>query len=435
MGLVKYFFIVNQRGSPILVRGFLDEASQSVVELFYQRLISEPPPQPVFRLDGINFAYIVYNSLYFVIATRESMAPNVLLALLKRIPVLITDYTGKCSERTFQKNLALAYEIIDEVLSFGCPQATDSSNLLHLVFNTVPYDLNILPEFIQRSLFPGSGYERPLALPIEQRGKTSNEIYLVIQESVSLTLSPQNQLLRSNISGRGLIKSYLQGLPSVLLQLDPMMTVANRPIPKNLPLKYDDICFAPFVQAQSFDSDRSMTFQPPDGENEIFTYRTTRPIPPPFTFSVVFETVMAKVIVVRISIQSSFPSTIHATDVTTIFQCPIEISSVSCEIPSSLLDSQVPDYDRKSRQAKWTIKNFPGMQEYSVRFRFIFDDGLSGAAETVLGPISLQYQIENYLTSGLSVKNFMASTQGSASPPKKWSRLVSDASCYTINLI
>jgi len=435
MGLVKYFFIVNQRGSPILVRGFLDEASQSVVELFYQRLISDPPPQPVFRLDGINFAYIVHNSLYFVMATRESMAPNVLLALLKRIPILITDYTGKCTERTFQKNLGLAYEIIDEVLSFGCPQATDSSNLLHLVFNTVPYDLNILPEFLQRSLFPNSGYERPLALPLEQRGKSANEIYLIIQESVSLTLNGQNQVLRSSISGRGIIKSYLQGLPSVLLQLDPMMTVANRPIPKNLPLKYDDICFAPFVQSQSFDSDRSMTFQPPDGENEIFTYRTSRPFQPPFTFSINFETVMAKVVVVRLSIQSLFPASLTASNVTASFQCPVEISSVSCEIPTNLLDTQTPDYDRSTRQARWTIKTFPGMREFSVRFRFIFEDGLSGAAETVLGPISLQYQIDNFLASGLSVKNFMASTQGSASPPNKWSRLITDASCYTANLI
>ena len=106
-----------------------------------------------------------------------------------------------------------------------------------------------------------------------------------------------------------------------------------------------------------------MTFQPPDGENEIFTYRTSRPFQPPFTFSINFETVMAKVVVVRLSIQSLFP------------------------------------------------------------------------AETVLGPISFQSQIDNFLASGLSVKNFMASTQGSARPPNKWSRLITDTSCYTANLI
>jgi len=435
MGLVKYFFVINQRGSPIVVRGFLDEASQSVIELFYQRIISDPPPASVFRLDGINFAYIVHNSLYFVTATKDSMAPNVLLSLLKRIPVIINDYIGKCSERSIQENLGLVYEVVDEILSFGCPQATDSTNLLHLIFNVVPESNSLIPEFITRSIFPGTSYDRPLALPCDQRSKTTNEIYLIVRETASVTMTTQNQILRSNVIGRGIIKSFLQGLPSVLLQLDPQMTVANRLIPKTFALKYDDICFAPFVNSQSFDSDRSITFAPPDGENEIFTYRTSRPIQPPFTYQVVFESVMAKVVVVRLSIQSTFPPQIKATNVTTIFQCPIEISSVSCELPSSVFEAQFPSYDRGTRQASWCIKEFTGLTEYSVRFRFIFDDGLSAAAETILGPISLKYEIDNMLISGLTIKNFMASTQGSQSPPSKWSRLVSDASCYTVNLI
>jgi len=435
MGLIKYFFVLNGRGSPIIVRGFLDEASQSIVETFYQRLIADPPPQPVFRLDGINFAYAPINSLYFVTATRDSMAPSMLLEIMSRISVVITDYAGKCTEKSLQKNLALAYEIVDEVLSFGCPQATDSSNLLHLVHNVVSYDENIITDFIKDTLFPGSTFDRPLALPLDQRLKTQNEIFLIINETVNLTLNTQNQILRCNICGKGSIKSFLQGQPSVLLQLDPQMTVASRPIPKNLALKYDDICFAPFVQSQSFDSDRSMTFAPPSGESDIFSYRTSRPIQPPFTFSIVFESVMAKVVVVRLSLQSTFPPNYHATDVTTIVQCPVEISSVSCEIPSGVLGSQTPGYDRATRQATWIVKDFPGMQEFSIRFRFIFDNGLSAPAETILGPIALKYTIENFLASGLSLKNFMASTSGSASPPKKWSRLISTGGCYTINLI
>jgi len=435
MGLIKHFFVINSRGNPIAVRSFLEEKTQDIIEAFFQRIVDDPPPPPVFRVDGLNYAFIIYNNLYFVLATPDSMSPVVLIELLRRLTTVLADYIGKCTETAMQKSLALVYEVVDEVLSFGCPQATDASSLLHLVHNTVLYDQNFLTEFIQTELFPGEGFNRPLALPIEQRTKSNNEVFLVISEKVSMTLTSSNQIIQSVISGMAYIKSFLQGQPSVMIQFDPQMYVTGRAMPQNLMLKFDDVTFAPFVVAGSFDSDRSITLAPPDGSTNIMSYRTTRNINPPFTFSAVFENKQTKVIVVRVSIQSTFATEVIATDVAIRFQCPVEISNASCELPSSVQDTQSSEFDSKNRQVIWKLSKFPAMSEYSARFRFIFDDGIPCAAETLLGPVAVDFNITGKLLSGLSVKNFLVSTLGTPSSPHRWYKEAVTAGSYTFNFL
>lgn len=435
MGLIKYFFSLNSRGNPICVRSFLEEMKQSVVDAFYQRISEFPPPAPVFRLDSMTYAYVVCNSLYFVVATPESMSPTMLTLLLRRITTVLSDYMGGCTEVIMQKNLALVYEVVDEVLAFGCPQATDSQTLLHLVHNEVPYEQNFLTGFLQTEIFPGEGFNRPLALATTERTKTNNEIFLIINEKLSMTMTAQNQVLQSTISGLCQIKSFLQGVPSCSLQIDPQCFFVSRNQPKNLMLKYDDITFAPYAVTTSFDSDRSISFTPPEGTSLLFTYRTARDIRPPFTINTCFENIQAKVVVCRVSIQSTFPVDNNAKEVTVHFQCPVETSNATCEIAQSVKDTQTTSYDSKNRQINWIIKKFEGMTELSARFRFIFDNGIPGAAESLLGPISLDFNYTGPLPSGLSVKNFIVSTQGTSNAPHRWYKETASAGSYTWNFI
>ena len=78
MGLIKYFFSLNQRGSPIVVRAFLAEPTQTVMETFYNKITQDNPPPSVFRYDNLNFAYVFQNQIYFAVATEESMSPSLL---------------------------------------------------------------------------------------------------------------------------------------------------------------------------------------------------------------------------------------------------------------------------------------------------------------------------------------------------------------------
>jgi AP-4 complex subunit mu-1 len=433
MGLIKYFFCLNSRGSPLIVRGFLTESSHAVVESFFSRLIRLPPPDPVFRVDDLNFAYIQQFQLYFVLVSEDSMSPAILLELLGRLVTVTADYAGRCSELLIQRNLALIYEVIDEILSFGCPQATDSSNLLHLVHNIAAGDNSLLSDIID--VFTAAMFDRPLAASAAERSSAPNEIFVIVRESLELDLNSKNQIPRCCATGRCLTKSFLQGLPSVAIQLAREMTFASRGIAQGLEIPYDDIVFAPFVQSHAFDSERAVSFAPPQGLATVFSYRTSRQLQPPFTIVPVLENEQTKVAVVRISIQSTYPPDQVASDFELRFQCPVEISNASCELPASVAEKQDGEYDAQLRQVVWRIKRFHGLSEFSARFRFIFDAGIPASAETLLGPLSVKFVLPDILISGARVTNILVSTAGTERPPQRWIRLETVSQCYTFNFI
>jgi hypothetical protein len=221
----------------------------------------------------------------------------------------------------------------------------------------------------------------------------------------------------------------------VLFQLDPQMSFSTRKPSPNSDLKYDDIVFAPFVQSHSFDSDRSIAFSPPQGLSTLFSYRTTAPIKAPFIIVPYFENKQTKVVVVRVSVQATYPAEVAASAFELRFQAPVETSNASCELPSSVRDEQSGEYEVKTRQVVWKIAKFSGLSEFSARFRFIFDHGIPTSAETLLGPIALQFKLFDVLPTGANIKNITVSTAGSTSPPKRWAKLETVASCYTFNLI
>lgn len=428
MASVRYFFIINEQGAPIVLRGFLGEESQIVVENFFQRLQTIPPPQPVFRINGIHFAYTLINHLFFVAASTATNAPILLLQLLHGISLAITNCIGQCSEISMQRNLALVYEIVDETISLGFPQTSDSNFLLEHIHNIVNNEVSI-----DNDIFPDCNFDRPLALSKGGIDKTKNDVYLILKETFDLSLTSKNKTLRSTITGNASIKSYLQGKPSILIQLDNQVTIASRTTPKNLTLKFDDICFAPFVQTHAFDTLRYITFSPPSGESNIFQYRTSIPPQPPFTFSFNFDSISTTSIIVSVDVHSTYVPEITATNVNIIFQCPLETVSANCEIDSHA-NGESFFYDSKNRQAYWRIEKIGGMQKLTTKFHFFFEEDFEILADKLLGPINVKFDIENFLVSGLSIKNFLVATQGCSNQPKKYVKFSTTGGCFSVIL-
>ena len=434
--MIEHFFIVDKKGFALAARSFLTEPNHQIITDFHERVSSNPPPDPVFQVDGMNYASYLNGNLYFVLATHDASASgSTLLNLLERLVQVITDYAGTCTELVLQRNLALVFEIVEEVICFGFPQATDSTNLLHLVHNTVKYDRSLLEKIDVLNVFPEHDFDRPIAILQRKKDKLRNEMFVVLTEKLNVVLDCDNHILRCETVGSCLVKSFLQGQPVVYIQLDPHMTVETRKMPQNFGLDYDDIVFAPFVYPDTFDVDRSFRVAPPEGQNVLFTYRTGRPIILPYTISVVFENRQPKAAVVRVSLQSNYPAEVTAEDVAVIFQCPVETSNAACELPPTVQEFQSQEYDEKERQVTWRIKKFKGLCEYSARFRFIFDNGIPVAAEKILGPISLKFNIVDYVASGLSIHKIDVSTSGSEKPPKKWMRQTTIAGDYTYELM
>lgn len=111
--MISQIFILSARGDSIINRDFRSDLIKNTPELFYRRVkLAKGDCEPIFNIEGINFAYIKIASLYVVATTRFNSSPAFILELLHRIIVVIKDFCGQITEETIRKNFVLIYEIL-----------------------------------------------------------------------------------------------------------------------------------------------------------------------------------------------------------------------------------------------------------------------------------------------------------------------------------
>uniref|UniRef100_F6YHH7 Adaptor related protein complex 4 subunit mu 1 n=1 Tax=Macaca mulatta TaxID=9544 RepID=F6YHH7_MACMU len=117
--MISQFFILSSKGDPLIYKDFRgDSGGRDVAELFYRKLTGLPGDESpvVMHHDGRHFIHIRHSSLYLVVTTSENVSPFSLLELLSRLATLLGDYCGSLGEGTISRNVALVYELLDEVL-------------------------------------------------------------------------------------------------------------------------------------------------------------------------------------------------------------------------------------------------------------------------------------------------------------------------------
>lgn len=108
--MISQIFILSSRGDTIINRDYRSDLIKNTPELFFRQVkLSKGDCEPVFNIEGINFAYLNIASLYFVGTTRFNVSPSFALELLYRIVVVIRDFCGVISEEVVRKNFVLVY--------------------------------------------------------------------------------------------------------------------------------------------------------------------------------------------------------------------------------------------------------------------------------------------------------------------------------------
>lgn len=205
--------------------------------------------EPIFNIEGINFAYLRKASIYVVATTRFNVSPAYILELLNRIVVIIKDFTGVISEEAIRKNFVLVYEILDEIIDFGHPQLTNTSHIKPLIASEVAeskqsslLDMKKLRDF---SLF-SSNTVNSSASSVSVSKNTHNEIFVDVYEKISMLFNSSGYVINSAIDGCIQMKSYLAGNPALKLMLNEDLTLAETGNPGSIVL--DDCNFHETVQ-------------------------------------------------------------------------------------------------------------------------------------------------------------------------------------------
>lgn len=275
--MASALFFLDLKGKTLLARNYRGDIPMSAVEKF-PVLLSEAEDEsssvpPCFSSEGINYLYIRHNNLYLLALTKRNSNAAEILLFLHKIVEVFTEYFKELEEESIRDNFVVIYELLDEIMDFGHPQTTESK---------------ILQEYITQESHQLQVQARP---PIAVTNAVSwrsegiryrkNEVFLDVVESLNLLVSSTGNVLRSEILGAVKMKCYLSGMPELRLGLnDKVMFEATGRNTRGKAVEMEDVKFHQCVRLSRFESDRTISFIPPDGEFELMSYRLNTQVKP-----------------------------------------------------------------------------------------------------------------------------------------------------------
>ncbi|KAH0871110.1 hypothetical protein HID58_078132 [Brassica napus] len=432
--MISQFFVLSQRGDNIVFRDYRAEVPKGSTETFFRKVKfwkedgnAEAPP--IFNVDGVNYFHVKVVGLYFVATTKVNVSPSLVLELLQRIARVIKDYLGVLNEDSFRKNFVLVYELLDEVIDFGYVQTTSTEVLKAYVFNE---PILIAPARLQpidpAAIFtqgakrmPGAAVTKPV-LANDPGGRRREEIFVDIIEKISVTFSSSGYILTSEIDGTIQMKSYLSGNPEIRLALNEDLNIGrggggvsvyDYRSSSGSGVILDDCNFHESVRLNSFDSDRTLSLVPPDGEFPVMNYRMTQEFRPPFHVNTLIEEAGRLKAEVIIKIRAEFPSDIIA-------------NTIAVQMP-------LPNY---TCRASFELEHdaIVGGAEHTLRAKLTFSQEFHGNITKEAGPVSMTFTIPMYNVSKLQVKYLQIAKKSSSYNPYRWVRYVTQANSYVARI-
>lgn len=185
-----------------------------------------------------------------------------------------------------------------------------------------------------------------------------NEAFVDVVETVNLIMSSKGTVLRSDIDGQIIMRAYLSGMPECKFGLNDKLVLdrksqqqqgggagfkgrakgalaiaaAGLNSDEQEAVELDDCQFHQCVRLGKFDTDRSISFVPPDGEFELMRYRSTTNVNLPFKVQPIVEEIGKSKVEYTLSLRSNFDAKLNATNVVLKIPTPLNTASVECKV-------------------------------------------------------------------------------------------------------
>ncbi|XP_021790882.1 AP-4 complex subunit mu-1 isoform X4 [Papio anubis] len=396
--MISQFFILSSKGDPLIYKDFRgDSGGRDVAELFYRKLMGLPGDEsPVVMVttggrrhhDGRHFIHIRHSSLYLVVTTSENVSPFSLLELLSRLATLLGDYCGSLGEGTISRNVALVYELLDEVLS------------------------------------------------------QKNEVFLDVVERLSVLIASNGSLLKVDVQGEIRLKSFLPSGSEMRIGLTEEFCVGKSELRGYGPgIRVDEVSFHSSVNLDEFESHRILRLQPPQGELTVMRYQLSDDLPSLLPFrlfpSVQWDRGSGR-LQVYLKLRCDLPSKSQALNVRLHLPLPRGVVSLSQELSSPEQKAELAE-----GALRWDLPRVQGGSQLSGLFQMDVpgspgppSHGLSTSAPPLgLGPASLSFELPRHTCSGLQVRFLRLAFRpcGNANP-HKWVRHLSHSDAYVIRI-
>lgn len=439
--MLSQLFILSPKGDAIILRDYRGDVPRTATEIFFQSIASDKGEQaPVFHVDGIVFAYIRRNGMYFVATTRFNVSPGLLLELLNRVTRICKDFCGMLTEEALRKNFVLVYELLEEIMDFGYVQTTSTQTIRPFIQNEpVPLEATgAPPQFAAVAMGKLSPLDRKTQ-PSTAANKTvvsdlsRNEIYVDLLERISVLFARSGEILNAEVDGFIQMKSFLSGQPELRLGLNEDLVIGRANVGSGRPsLVFDDCNFHECLRLEEFEHDRVLSFSPPVGEFTVMNYRINaiNEIHVPFRCVSIVDQVAPHRTEVLVKIRAEIPSERYGGNMCLRLPVPAGATGVTCDLAEGA-QGQTAEYRASDKQVVWVIRKLQGGSECSMLVKIATDGPLGPLGRHQLGPLSLAFEIPMFSCSNLSVRYLQVSDPTVRGyNPNRWVRCLTQANSY-----
>nr|XP_040223157.1 AP-3 complex subunit mu-2 [Anopheles coluzzii] len=260
--MIHSLFIVNSSGDVFLEKHWRSVVSRTCVSYFldvHRESANNVPP--VLSTPHHYLVSIQRNGISLVAACKQEFPPLFVIEFLHRVVDTFEDYFSECNENVIKENYVIVYELLDEMLDNGFPLATECNilkelikppNILRTIANSVTGKSNISGTLPSGQLS---------AIPWRRTGVkyTNNEAYFDVVEEVDAIIDKNGQTIFAEIQGYIDCCIKLSGMPDLSLSfMNPRL--------------FDDVSFHPCVRFKRWESERILSFIPPDGNFRLMSY-------------------------------------------------------------------------------------------------------------------------------------------------------------------
>ncbi len=429
---------MNLKGEILIQKFYREDVGKSAIDAFRSKIIVvKKNATPIVEIENCSFMYTRQNDVYIVgVAKRNVNVTLVFQFIYKLIEVFRAYFNGSFDEESIKEHFALVYELLDETIDHGWPQLTA---------------VNLLTSFIAAGQINGSvregsgaGLENTITGEItgqvdwRQPGKykyRKNEVFIDAFEAVNLLLSSKGDILRSDVSGKIVMKTFLTGMPECKFGMNDKLVLDREAkskvggvVKKSTGIAIDDVQFHRCVKLGQFDTDRTISFIPPDGEFELMKYRITKSVNLPFFVVPVVTEFGRSRVEYDIKIRGQFSSKLTAT-------------KVVVRIPTPPNCAKAQGFEGAYGKVKflpqegaivWKIPKFNGDASYVLKGEVKLIASMKDKPWS-RQPITMEFQVPMFSASGLHVR-FLKVLEKSDYETIKWVRYMTRAGQYQIRI-
>lgn len=265
--MINSLFVINNVGDVFVEKHWKSVISRSVCDHFFEALSKANSPEDVPPVIAAPHHYLISiyrNSLFFLAVVQTEVPPLFVIEFLHRVVDTFTEYFNSCTEASIKEHVVIVFELLEEMLDNGFPLATEP-NILRELINP--------PSIVRQVVNTVTGGSHVSShLPTGQLSNvpwrrtgvkyTHNEVYFDVVEEIDCIIDKHGSTVFTEI--QGVIDSCckLSGMPDLSLCF-----VNSRLL--------EDPSFHPCVRLKRWESEKVLSFVPPDGNYRLLSYHIT----------------------------------------------------------------------------------------------------------------------------------------------------------------